>query len=56
MMPPSSGLNQLRFYWREEPFTDHISDFDSRTIKTSMGFAFSVGASGWRGVVGGNGA
>ncbi len=51
--PPSQA--KLIFYWREEPRTDHVIDFDSGNMKSKMEFRCSMGAADWRGWVGGQG-
>ena len=51
--PPS--MSKLLFYWREEPRTDHVLDFDTGNSKSKMTYRASVGAADWRGWVGGQG-
>lgn len=52
--PPSQ--HRALVYWRQEPFTDHTLDFDTRNMKTAMIYRLSRGASDWRNIVGGNGS
>lgn len=48
---PSSQA-KLIVYWRKEPVTDHVLDFETGNMKSKMTMRFSVGASDHRGVVG----
>ncbi len=50
-----SNQSKLMFYWREEPRTDHVLDFDTGNAKSKMTYRCSVGAADWRGWVGGQG-
>jgi hypothetical protein len=50
-----SELRQM-VYWREQPFTDSMLDFDTRSMKTAMIYAMSHGNFDWRGIVGSQGA
>lgn len=52
--PPSQ--HRALVYWRQEPFTDHTLDFDTRNMKTAMLYRLSRGASDWRNIFGGNGS
>jgi len=48
--------HKVRVYWRMEPMTDHIIDFDTGNLKTKMIYRLSAGAASWRGWVGAQGA
>lgn len=46
--------NNVKFFWRAKPTTDTIDDFDTKGTKHSVVYRCSVGATDWRGWVGGN--
>lgn len=46
----------LNFFWRKRPTFDNSDDFDSGDAKFKATMRFSVGFSGWRGVIGTPGA
>ena len=48
--------NGPRLYWRMEPMSDHTIDFDTGNLKTKMIFRLSAGPTGWRDVIGAQGA
>lgn len=48
------ALNNVKFYWRAKPVTDTIDDFETKGGKHSIVYRCSVGATDWRGWVGGN--
>ena len=50
------SVAKLIAYWRKEPVTDHVLDFETGNMKSKMTFRCSVGAADWRGTVGGQGA
>jgi phage major head subunit gpT-like protein len=50
------SLAKLLFYWRKEPVTDHVLDFDSGNMKSKMTYRLSRGAADYKGWVGGDGA
>lgn len=47
--------HELRFYWKENPVTDHSLDFDSGNMKSKMTMRFSHGPADPRGWIGGDG-
>jgi len=51
LMAPSN-VAKLLVYWRKEPVTDHILDFETGNMKSKMTYRLSYGAADWRGVVG----
>jgi len=51
----STQRHKLLFYWREDPVSDHMLDFETGNMKTKMTFRFSHGPADWRNIVGGNG-
>ena len=50
-----ANQSKLIVYWRKEPVTDHVLDFDSGNMKSKMTYRFSVGPADWRGWIGGLG-
>jgi len=50
------SVAKLIAYWRKEPVSDHVLDFETGNMKSKMTFRCSVGAADWRGTVGGQGA
>jgi hypothetical protein len=52
----SPSVSKILCYWRKEPVSDHVLDFETGNMKSKMTFRMSVGASEWRGLVGGQGA
>jgi hypothetical protein len=50
-----ANVSKLIVYWREEPRTDHMLDFETGNMKTKMTYRFSTGAADWKGWVGGQG-
>ena len=46
---------KLVVYWRQEPVSDHVLDFETGNAKSKMTYRMSVGASDWRGWVGSQG-
>lgn len=52
----SPSVAKLLLYWRKEPVTDHVMDFETGNMKSKMTFRLSLGAADWRGTVGSAGA
>lgn len=52
----SPSVAKLLLYWRKEPVSDHVLDFESGNMKSKMTFRMSLGAADWRGTIGGQGA
>lgn len=52
----SPSVAKILFYWRKEPVSDHVLDFETGNMKSKMTFRCSFGAADWRGAVGLQGA
>jgi phage major head subunit gpT-like protein len=50
------SVAKILFYWRKEPVSDHVMDFETGNMKSKMTFRCSLGAADWRGIVGLQGA
>ena len=51
LVAPASQA-KLIVFWRKEPVSDHVMDFETGNAKSKMTYRLSVGAADWRGVVG----
>jgi hypothetical protein len=52
----SPSVSKILCYWRKEPVSDHVLDFETGNMKSKMTFRKSVGAADWRGIAGSAGA
>jgi len=52
----SPSVSKILCYWRKEPVSDHVLDFETGNMKSKMTFRMSVGAADWRGLVAAQGA
>lgn len=50
------SMCQFMVYWRKEPVSDHVLDFETGNMKSKMTFRMSVGVASYLGSVGGQGA
>jgi len=52
----SPSVAKFIMYWRKEPVSDHVLDFETGNMKSKMTFRTSVGVAEWRGAIAGQGA